>query len=194
MFDVHVPLILASSSPRRRDLLRGGGFQFSVIPPVDVDETELPGETPEQLVARLARAKAASVAQRTDGGLVLGCDSVVECGGRILGKPRDLEHARQILGSLVGREHRVLTGLCLWPVPEGTPDVRVAQTRLVMDPLSPAQLEQYLASGQWEGKAGAFGYQDGLDWVRVLEGSETNVVGLSMELLAEMLAALSKRQ
>ncbi len=189
-----LPLILASSSPRRRDLLRNGGFQFDVIPPVDVDETELPGETPERLVARLARDKAASVARSVRRGLVLGCDSVVECNGSILGKPRDLEHARQILHALSGQEHCVLTGLCLWPMPESTPDVRVARTRLYMDPLSPEQLDDYLAGGQWEGKAGAFGYQDGLDWVRVLEGSETNVVGLPMELLAEMLAAVSRRQ
>ncbi len=188
------PLILASGSPRRRDLLRNGGFQFDVIPPADVDETELPGEPPERLVARLAREKAASVARSFRCGLVLGCDSVVECNGSVLGKPRDQEHARQILLSLSGQEHRVLTGLCLWPMPENTPDVRVARTRLYMDPLSPEQLDAYLAGGQWKGKAGAFGYQDGLDWVRVLEGSETNVVGLPMELLAEMLEAISRGQ
>ena len=194
MPDTRLPLILASSSPRRRDLLRNAGFQFDVIPPVDVDETELPGETPERLVARLAREKAASVARSVGRGLVLGCDSVVECNGSILGKPRDLAHARQILDALSGQEHCVLTGLCLWPMPDGTPDVRVARPRRYQDPLTPEQLDEYLAGGQWEGKAGAFGYQDGLDWVRVLEGSETNVVGLPMELLAEMLAAVSRRQ
>jgi septum formation protein len=194
MPETRLRLILASSSPRRRDLLRYGGFQFDVIPPDGVDETELPGETPERVVVRLARDKAASVARSVRRGLVLGCDSVVECNGSILGKPRDLEHARQILCALSGQEHRVLTGLCLWPVPESTPDVRVARTRLYMDPLSPEQLDEYLAGGQWEGKAGAFGYQDGLNWVRVLEGSGTNVVGLPMELLAEMLAAVSRRQ
>ena len=92
-----------------------------------------------------------------------------------------------MLTILSGREHRVLSGLCLWPMPGGEPVVRVAVTTLRMDVLSPELLDAYLASGQWEGKAGAFGYQDGLDWVRVIEGSESNVVGLPLELLAEMI-------
>ncbi len=92
-----------------------------------------------------------------------------------------------MLTTLSGREHHVLSGLCLWPVPDGRPAVRVAVTTLRMDPLTPQKLADYLASEQWEGKAGAFGYQDGLDWVRVVEGSESNVVGLPMELLAEMI-------
>ncbi len=181
------PLILASQSPRRRELLRQAGYRFEVMPPAGVDERELPGESPEALVARLARLKAAEVARRVDRGLVLGCDTVVECEGRILGKPRDRDHAREILLALSGREHRVLSGLCLQPVPAGPPDVRIAQTLLRMDPLSPEQLAEYLAGGQWEGKAGAFGYQDRLGWVHVVEGSESNVVGLPLELLGEML-------
>lgn len=180
-------LILASKSPRRRELLRQAGYRFQVIPPADVDETERPGESPEALVARLARQKAADVARRIDRGLVLGCDTTVECDGRILGKPSDREHAREILLALSGREHRVLSGLCLWPVPSAQPVVRAAQTLLRMDPLSPEQLDEYLAGGQWEGKAGAFGYQDRLGWVHVVEGSTSNVVGLPLELLAEML-------
>ncbi len=180
-------LILASSSPRRRELLQRAGYRFEVIEPVGVDESQRPGERPEQLVARLARDKAAHVAQRVARGLVLGCDSVAECNGQILGKPRDVEHARRILLTLSGQEHRVLTGLCLWPTPDGMPSVRIAQTVLYMEPFSPERLDEYLAGSQWEGKAGAFGYQDGLDWVRVLQGSETNVVGLPMELLGEML-------
>ncbi len=180
-------LILASQSPRRRELLRRAGYRFDVMPPVDVDESARPGEAPEELVARLARRKAADVARRIDRGVVLGCDTVVECEGRMLGKPRDREHARDILLALSGREHRVLSGLCLWPVPGGHPDVRVAQTLLRMDRLTPEQLAEYLAGGQWAGKAGAFGYQDRLGWVHVVEGSPSNVVGLPMELLAEML-------
>ncbi len=120
-------------------------------------------------------------------GWILGCDTVVECEGRILGKPADREDARQMLRAQSGRLQRVLTGLCLWQMPQGWQQVRVAATTLRMDPLSPAQLEEYLASGQWEGKAGAFGYQDRLGWVHVLQGSESNVVGLPLELLAEML-------
>ncbi len=88
---------------------------------------------------------------------------------------------------LSGREHRVLSGLCLWPVPEASPWIRVAITRLRMDALTQPQIDEYVASGLWEGKAGAFGYQDHLGWLHILEGSESNVVGLPLELLAEML-------
>jgi septum formation protein len=112
---------------------------------------------------------------------------VAECGGRILGKPADEADARRMLETLSGREHRVLSGLCLWPLPDGQPAVRVALTTLRMDRLTPEQLDAYLAGDQWEGKAGAFGYQDGLDWVHVVAGSESNVVGLPLELLAEMI-------
>ena len=128
------------------------------------------------------------VVQRIAAGLVLGCDTVAECDGQVLGKPDNEEHARAMLQTLSGREHRVLSGLCLWPVPDDEPTVRVAVTSLRMDDLTSEQLDAYLADGGWEGKAGAFGYQDGLDWVHILEGSESNVVGLPMELLSEMLA------
>jgi septum formation protein len=187
----HIPkLILASRSPRRKELLREACYEFCVIPPSDAAESgECSGESPSQLVARLAHQKAADVAGRIDRGLVLGCDTVAECRGQILGKPADQEHARAMLETLSGREHRVLSGVCLWQVPDGQPAIRVAVTTLRMDSLTPQQLDEYLASGQWEGKAGAFGYQDGLDWVHVVEGSESNVVGLPMELLAEMVWA-----
>jgi septum formation protein len=140
-------------------------------------------------VAQLAYRKAADVARRIDRGLVLACDTVAECDGQVLGKPTGREHARQMLEILRGREHRVLSGLCLWEVPTGTPQIEVATTTLRMDSLSPQQIDEYLASGQWQGKAGAFGYQDRLGWVHVVEGSESNVVGLPLELLAEMLRA-----
>lgn len=186
-------LILASRSPRRRELLSAAGYEFEVYPPSEAAECGVRGnETPYQLVTRLAVRKAADVARRIDRGLVVGCDTVAECGGRILGKPLDLEHAREMLTILNGREHRVLSGLCLWSVPDGSPTARVAATTLRMDPLSKEQLDAYLADGGWKGKAGAFGYQDGLDWVHVVEGSESNVVGLPMELLAEMLGRYEK--
>ncbi len=180
-------LILASRSPRRRELLRQAGYRFDVMVPHSVDERPHPEELPEALVARLAHEKAYDVARRVQRGLVLGCDTVAECDGQVLGKPRNRDHAREMLLALSGRPHRVLSGLCLWPVPGQQPTVRVAQTVLRMDPLSTRQLNEYLDGGQWEGKAGAFGYQDRLGWVHVIEGSETNVVGLPTELLAQML-------
>jgi septum formation protein len=197
-------LILASSSPRRRELLAEAGYQFSVLPPPPDVECGVCSETgPAGLVAELAFRKAAAVVRSlqddADGQarvstnsptIVLAADTVAECDGFVLGKPQDEKHARAMLRQLSGREHRVLTGLCLWPLGADEPLVRVAVTTLRMDPLSDAQLDEYLASGQWEGKAGAFGYQDRLGWVHIVEGSESNVVGLPMETLAEMLSQL----
>jgi septum formation protein len=182
-------LILASRSPRRKELLVEAGYSFEVIVPDDSAECGLcSGENPAQLVARLAYQKAANVAQKVETGIIIGCDTVAECNGQILGKPLDAAHARQMLQTLSGREHRVFSGLCLWKIPDGQPVVHVATTILRMDQLTDSQLDDYLASGQWEGKAGAFGYQDRLGWVHILEGSESNVVGLPMELLAELIA------
>ncbi len=187
-------LILASRSPRRRQLLEEAGYQFTVIAPSESAECGLcSGENPAQLVARLAYQKAADVAGRLAGGLVLGCDTVAECNGQILGKPQDEGHARAMLETLSGRMHRVFSGVCLWNVAENEPLVRVDVTTLRMDQLSESKLDRYIESGGWEGKAGAFGFQDDLDWVHVVEGSESNVVGLPMELLARMLRELGTR-
>ncbi|OHB76042.1 MAG: septum formation protein Maf [Planctomycetes bacterium RBG_16_64_10] len=188
--------ILASASPRRRDLLLEAGYQFQVVQPEPVAECGLcTDQGPAALVAELAYRKAANVRQRVTSGTVLACDTVAECQGQILGKPRDRAHARAMLTMLSGREHRVYSGLCVWRANSAlgldqvarNPDVRVAVTSLRMDTLSEAQLTEYLDSRAWEGKAGAFGYQDRLGWVHLLEGSPSNVVGLPLELLAEML-------
>ncbi len=210
-------LILASRSPRRRELLAEAGYEFEVRPPSREDQSTLrAGESVSDLVQRLAIEKALDVAQQITGdvdsvkrlvgsvrlgpdgsgdpsydGIVLACDTVAECEGQVLGKPESEADARRMLQLLSGRVHRVLSGVCLLRVPGGRPLVRVAVTMLRMDPLSEQQLADYLAGGQWEGKAGAFGYQDQLGWVHVIEGSESNVVGLPLELLAEMLNGLS---
>ena len=154
--------------------------------------TQTTSEAPAQLVARLALQKAEDVARRVDRGLVIGCDTVAECEGQILGKPADRDDALAMLGLLRGREHRVYSGLCLWQRPGDEHRVETDVTRLVMDRISDQQLARYLATNQWQGKAGAFGYQDGLDWVHIIEGSESNVVGLPMELLRRMLAQFSE--
>lgn len=186
-------LILASSSPRRRQLLTEAGYPFRVDPPHESAECGICSrETPPEMVARLAFQKGADVAHRTAQGIVVACDTVAECCGLILGKPKNRDHAREMLQLLSGKEHRVYSGLCVWPRPGSEHHVQVDVTRLVMDPLSPAMLDDYLATDAWEGKAGAFGYQDGLDWVHISEGSESNVVGLPLELLARMLANISQ--
>lgn len=193
-------LILASQSPRRRDLLSAAGYEFEVLPARDEAEDEpRPGEEPRTYVARLARQKAADVAAQVearraepqfaanDERVIVACDTLVVLGDELLGKPADAAHARQMLRHLSGREHVVLSGLCLWPLAGGAPRTDVAESRLRMDTLSDAQIEEYVASGLWQGKAGGFGYQDRLGWLHVTVGSESNIVGLPLELLAEML-------
>lgn len=193
MHERNLQLILASSSPQRRNLLEEAGYQFRVVEPHPGAECGVCSrESPGEMVARLARQKAADVAEQLGpqyrtGELIVACDTVAECAGSILGKPTDREHARQTLRLLSGREHRVYSGLCLWPL-EGKAQTRVARTTLRMDELSEDQLAEYLDSGLWEGKAGAFGYQDRVGWLQIVEGSESNVIGLPLELLAQMLA------
>ncbi len=183
-----VDLILASQSPRRRQLLEQAGYEFRVVVPHESAECGICSrETPPQLVGRLAFQKARDVALRCDQGLILGCDTVAECCGQILGKPSNQEHARQMLRLMRGRTHHVYSGICLWRRPDDQTWGDVVVTRLVMDPLPDDQLEAYLETEAWIGKAGAFGYQDGLDWVHVVEGSESNVVGLPLERLAALL-------
>ena len=172
----------------RRELLTTAGYRFEVRPASDAAESgTVAGETPAELVERLAYQKAADVAPQVERGVVVACDTVAECEGQVLGKPKDETHARDMLTKLSGREHRVLTGLCIWRMPEDASETRVVVTRLRMDRLTETQLADYLSSGAWRGKAGAFGYQDRLGWVHVIEGSESNVVGLPLETLAEML-------
>jgi septum formation protein len=181
-------LTLASSSPRRRELLEQHGYAFQVIAPSDTAECGICSrETPPELVCRLAQQKAKDVAFRFEQGLFLGADTVAECMGSVLGKPVNREHARQMLKLMSGRIHHVYSGICLWRRPDDFCSVSVATTKLRMDDLDDTVIDEYLETGAWQGKAGAFGYQDGLDWVHIISGSESNVVGLPMELLEQML-------
>jgi septum formation protein len=184
-------IILASSSPRRKELLERFGYRFRVVEPDPSAECGICSrETPPELVARLAYQKAANVIEKIDSGLVLACDTVAECVAIILGKPEDRDHAKQMLERLRGRSHSVYSGLCLWDKASAQRHVRVDVSRLWMEPISDSQLEAYLDTDQWIGKAGAFGFQDGPDWIRLDQGSATNVVGLPMEMLEKMLAEL----
>ena len=186
-------LILASQSPRRAELLRQAGIPFRIEPASESAETPpQPGEAPRDLVRRLAFQKAKDVATRIPSGCILAADTVADCGGEVLGKPKDIDHARRMLIQLSGQPHEVHTGICLWLRPQDETIVEVESTTLVMDQLTDQQLERYLESGGWQGKAGAFGYQDGLDWVHIVNGSESNVVGLPMERLTTLLSQLSR--
>ena len=180
--------VLASGSPRRHQLLSSFGYEFEVIPPSDGAECGVCSqETPPELVARLACQKAEDVARRYEDGVFLGSDTLVECIGSVLGKPRDRDDAERILRLLRNRLHHVYSSICLWRRPSDEVLVKVDCTSLRMDDFSDKALEDYLETELWEGKAGAFGYQDGLDWVHIVKGSESNVVGLPMELLETML-------
>ena len=184
-------LILASGSPQRRVLLTEAGYDFEVVPPDEAAECGVcSGETPPEMVARLALQKAADVRPRVHDAIVLACDTVAECDGVVLGKPRDEAHAREMLSRLRGRRHRVYSGVCLWPTDREAPLVEVATTTLLMRNVGDREIEDYLATDLWIGKAGAFGLQDRLGWITIERGSESNVIGLPMELLAEMMARI----
>lgn len=169
-------------------LLEEYGYAFTVHPPSDSAECGMcSGETPPEMVVRLAKQKAEDVAVQYDKGTIIGCDTVAECMGTVLGKPMDLDDARRMLKMLRGRDHRVLSGLCIWKRPDDEITLKLDITTLHMDEVSDLQIEEYLATGKWEGKAGAFGYQDGWDWLHIIKGSETNVIGLPMELVQGLL-------
>ena len=199
--------VLASASPRRRQLLAEAGFRFDVIAASNAAEDAIrAGETPEQYVARQARQKADDVAGLIRRGeiafgdakrrpfVVIGCDTVAVCDGEILGKPQNIDDARRMLRLLGGKRHETLSGLCLINTASGETFVEVDRTILWMHKLTDESLEAYLTTCQWGGKAGAFGYQDGLDWLEILEGSESNVVGLPLELLGKMIEQLYHKE
>ncbi|MFC1758331.1 nucleoside triphosphate pyrophosphatase [Planctomycetota bacterium] len=181
-------LILASQSPRRKQLLSEHGYPFKVVVPSDSAECGMCSrETASELVARYAFQKAKDVAPKIADGLVLACDTVADCRGQILGKPSNADHAAEMLRSMRGTEHFVRSGICLWHRPSNRALLEVESTTLKMDMITDEWIDQYVQTDQWIGKAGAFGFQDGLDWIHITEGSESNVVGLPMERLESML-------
>ena len=187
-------LILASQSPRRKELLTAAGYQFEVDAPHDSVEQGVCSKcSPEQLVLESAFAKAKAIAQKHATGLVLAADTVAVCGSETLGKPVDRQHAERMLKTMRGTKHRVLTGVCLWLRPQDVFETHLEATVLEMDELSDDQVDSFLETDEWIGKAGAFGYQDGLDWVHVIEGLESNVVGLPVERLDDWIEQLSKK-
>lgn len=173
-------LILASRSPRREELLRQAGYQPDAIEPADIDEAPRRGELPRDLAGRLARDKAAAVAARFPSDFVLGADTVVACGRRVLEKPADEAEARRFLALLSGRRHKVLGGIAL-AAPGGGIVVRVVETSVAFKRLEEREIAFYLASGEWHGKAGGYAVQGRAgQFVRQLNGSYSNVVGLAM--------------
>jgi len=182
-------LILASASPRRAELLTASGYEFDVRPPpYEEPETESPRLSATEHAEALSFFKARSVAELLPAGLVLAADTVVAHRDRLFGKPEDADDARRILHSLTGTTHEVITGVTLLDAATGSRLIRHAVTCVTMRPMPPAAMDEYIASKAWQGKAGAYGIQDHGDaFVKQIDGSFSNVVGLPMELLAEML-------
>jgi septum formation protein len=184
-------LILASSSPRRRDLLEEAGYTFAVVP-AEVEELADARLGAEELVRRNAVLKAQEVAVRHPETLVLGSDTLVALDGEPFGKPGDLEEAFAMLTRLVGRTHSVLTGVCLVHLAEGRELLFVEETRVTFRPLGPEQIRHYLGLINPLDKAGSYAAQEHGEFIiERTEGSWTNVVGLPMERLAQALAEFS---
>jgi septum formation protein len=181
------PLILASASPRRRQLLSEAGYGFEVVAS-GVEEPPPPAEiSPSAYAAQLAWRKAAEVARRRSSGLILAADTVCCVVGEILNKPRDRADAERMIRLQEGRDTEVISGICLYRAGRdewiGAIELSVVRFRNLDD----AEREAYLDSRRWEGKSGAYGVQDRDPWVSVVSGSFSNVVGLPMERLADLL-------
>ena len=180
-------LILASESPRRRELLSAVGIPFRVLPS-GIDETPRRGEPPSRFVRRAALDKGRWVAARHPGAFVLSADTIVVAGGRILGKPRDRGEARRMLSFLAGREHRVHTAVCLLCAARGYEDVRTEVTRVRFRGLTVPEATAYARTGEGDDKAGAYAAQGaGMLLIDRVSGSFSNVVGLPMTRVVEML-------
>lgn len=182
-----VTLILASNSPRRRDLLTQLGLTF-LVAPADVDERVLAGEKPEQYALRVAADKAQVAAGRTCSGIVIAADTIVVLDDQILGKPVDARDAERMLSLLSGRQHQVMTGLVLRDAATGSTDARIAVSSVWFKRLLPSEIGAYVATGEPLDKAGAYGIQErGALLVEKIEGCYFNIVGLPLFLLGEML-------
>ena len=181
------PLLLASTSPQRRAILEQLGIPFELVEP-RYDEHDPPDADPVELVRRHAREKAQSVAElAAPGQPVLAVDTTVALGGRIYAKPEDAGDAERMLEALAGRTHAVVSGLCL--VTPGWEEVADETTLVTFRSLTPRDLASYVASGEWEGRAGGYAIQGrGAALVERIEGDYLNVVGLPAALLVKLLA------
>lgn len=183
-------LVLASASPRRRDLLAQIGIAPDAVLPAEIDETPRPGELPLATAKRLALMKAAAVGEQEPDAFVLAADTVVAVGRRQLGKPADIDEARRFLEMLSGRRHRVYGGISVI-APDGRRSDRLSTTIVRFKRLADADITAYLATDEWQGKAGGYAIQ-GLagSFVPAINGSYTNIVGLDLALAKSMLQGL----
>jgi len=178
-------LILASSSPRRKELLDAVGWPYEAIV-AGIDESLLPNEAPADYVQRLARSKANAVAERLESGLVLGADTTVVIEGEILGQPVDDDDARRMLQLLNGKWHEVLTGVAAVRI-GGETRVDYETTRVRFARMTEREIDWYVATGEARGKAGAYGIQGGAGlFIEQIEGDYFNIVGLPIRLVYEL--------
>ncbi|HYG27346.1 MAG TPA: Maf family nucleotide pyrophosphatase [Caulobacteraceae bacterium] len=188
------PLVLASASPRRLELLRQVGIEPDRTLSTDIDETPLKGETPRLLAKRLAGEKARAGAAAAPGVFVLAADTVVAVGRRVLGKAQDEAEVRRWLTLLSGRAHTVLTAVAV-AAPDGRLSTRLVETKVKFKRLTEQELDAYAASGEWRGKAGGYGVQGGAGaFVSWLQGSYTSVVGLPLYETVCLLEGLGWRR
>jgi len=186
-------LILASSSPRRIQLLREANFDPEVVRP-EVEEVTSAFLTPSELVRFNARLKAAAVAQRYPEAIVLGADTLVALGTEVFGKPRDIEDASRMLTKLVGKTHQVVTGIALIETSTGRTTLRSVSSSVTFRALSGTQIDAYLKIVDPLDKAGAYAAQDSANVIiKQIEGSFSNVVGLPMELVGPLLHSVGVR-
>jgi septum formation protein len=184
-------LVLASGSPRRREILTAVGWPFELRAP-DIDESVRPGEDPVVYVQRLAEAKAMTIASQLDAGLVLGADTTVVIDGEILAKPEDEDDAKRMLKLLSGKWHDVLTGVSLVKVGLG-PSTSFERTRVRFAEMSQKEIEWYVSLGEPLGKAGAYGIQGPAAlFIEEIEGDYLNIVGLPIRLVYELWQQLSQ--
>lgn len=189
-------IYLASASPRRQDLLRQAGIQFEVFPS-NLVEAQQPNETPEAYVCRVAADKARFVArQLSDRGLpmhpVLGADTEVVLDKEILGKPRDRTHGLDLLHRLAGRQHEVLTGLCV--IDDGVEHVRISKSRVTFGPLTEEEIAYYWDSGEPRDKAGGYAIQGrGAGFIARIEGSYSGIVGLPLYEFRQLLIEIGSK-
>ncbi len=188
------PLILASQSPRRKALLELIGVTPDRIIPADIDEAELKGEKPDAYVLRLAKEKALHVARQNPQSFVLGSDTAVAVGRRILPKAEDEQTARDCLWLISGRSHRVYSGVALVK-PDGSGTSRISETRVKVRVLDAKAVDEYIACDEWRGKAGGYAIQ-GLFAKHIVQliGSHSNVVGLPLYETANLLTGAGWRK
>lgn len=183
-------LVLASASPRRLELLQQIGIIPDICAPQDIDETALKNELPKKLVHRLALGKAASAYADHQGQIILGADTVVAVGRRILGKPQNRDEAEQFLHLLSGRRHQVIGGIAII-TPDNKQVCRVTETDVKFKRLDKSEIQTYLDSGEWEGKAGGYGIQGiASQYIKEIYGSYSNVVGLCLHTTYQLFKGL----